>query len=248
MKIAIITAMPEEFNAAAACLGAGSVLRLGRLRARKFSCAGHEILLVESGMGFDNAARAAGKIIGEAAPELLISAGFCGGVAPELRVGDVVVARRMVIVSETGLEELPVEHPAAGLNLIARQAAAGARVFGGTFAGTAVITSKARLAAMLANGYVCPVAEMESAAIALVASENRIPLLAIRSVSDPADEELGFSLDELCDRNLRIRPARVLLTILRKPRIIPQLIRLAGNSRVAARSLTAALEQLLPLL
>lgn len=248
MKIAIITAMPEEFNAAAACLGTGINLRLGRFRARKFGCAGHDILLLESGMGFDNAARAAGTVIGETAPELLISAGFCGGVAPELRVGDVVVARRMVIVSESGLEELPVDTPPAGLNLVARQAAAGARFFAGTFAGTAVITSKTRLAGLLAKDYACPVAEMESAAIALVASESRTPLLAIRSVSDPADEELGFSLDEFCDRNLRIRPARVLLTILRKPRIIPQLIRLAGNSRVAARSLTAALEQLLPLL
>jgi hypothetical protein len=35
------------------------------------------------------------------------------------------------------------------------------------------------------------------------------------------------------------------MTILRKPRIIPQLIRLAGNSRIAARSLTAAMKELL---
>jgi adenosylhomocysteine nucleosidase len=247
MQITIITAMPEEFRAVEACLGAGTNLRQGALRAKKFQFGTHDVLLVESGMGFDNAARAAGAIISEAVPDLLISAGFCGGIAAELRVGDVVVAKRMVVVSENGIEDLPVETPAAGLNFVVRQTAGEARVFGGTFAGTAVITSKAKLSGLLA-GYPCPVVEMESTAIALIAAENRIPLIAIRSVSDPAHEELGFSLDEFCDSSLRIRPRRVLMTILRKPRIIPQLVRLAGNSRVAARSLTAALEKLMPLL
>lgn len=247
MQIAVITAMPEEFRAVEACLGAGTNLRPGRLRAKKFQFRSHDILLVESGMGFDNAARAAGEIISEAAPDLLISAGFCGGIAEELRVGDIVVAKRMVIASETGIEELPTETPPAALNFVAHQAAIGARIFGGTFAGTAVITSKAKLTGML-SGYPCPVVEMESTAIALIAAENKVPLIAIRSVSDPADEELGFSLDEFCDSSLRIRPGRVLMTILRKPRIIPQLIRLAGNSRIAAKSLTAAVDKLLPLL
>lgn len=247
MEIVIIAAMPEEFRAVAACLGAGKTIRLGRLRAQKFNFAKHGILLVESGMGFDNAARTAGMIISEAAPDLLISAGFCGGIATELQVGDVVVAKKMVIASENCIEELPTATPATGLNFVARQTASGERIFGGTFAGTDVITSKAKLSGML-SGYPCPVVEMESTVIALIAAENKIPLIAIRSVSDRADEELGFSLDEFCDSSLRIRPGRVLLTILRKPRIIPQLVRLAGNSRIAAKSLTAALEKLLPLL
>lgn len=248
MNIAIIVAMPEEFSAVANCLGKGTSRSLGKLKARSYCCAEHQLLLVESGMGFDNAARAAEAVIREAAPELLISAGFCGGIAAELQVGDVVVAKRMVIVSETGLEELPTETPAAALNFAVRQSASGVRVCAGTFVGTTVITSKAKLAGMLSNGYPCPVVEMESTAIALIAAENRIPLIALRSVSDPAHEELGFSLDEFCDNSLRIRPGRVLLTILRKPCIIPQLVRLAGNSRIAAKNLTAALEKLLPLL
>lgn len=247
MKIAILVAMPEEFRAVANCLRAGVNRNFGHLKARSYNWAGHKIVLVESGMGFNNAARAAEAVIRETAPELLISAGFCGGIAPELQVGDVVVAKRMAIISETGLEELPVEIPATGLNFVAHQTTCGERIFSGTFAGTAVITSKMKLAGMLQD-YPCPVVEMESTAIALIAAENKIPLIAIRSVSDPADEELGFSLDEFCNSNLRISPGRVLLTILRKPRIIPQLVRLAGNSRIAAKSLTAALDKLLHLL
>lgn len=246
MKIAVITAMPEEFSAVHRSLEPGIALKLASLKAFHSYTGGHDVMLLESGMGFDNAARAAEAVIREGRPDLLISVGFCGGIDPELQTGDVVVARQVVIVSGNGLEEVPVLFSATGPTFVARQA--GARVFGGTFASTPVIMSKTRLAVMLPAGSPAPVVEMESAAIAIIAVENRIPLLAVRAVSDPVDEELGFSLDEFCDDRMRIRPHRVLLTILRKPRIIPQLIRLARNSRVAAHRLSVAMEQLLPLL
>ncbi|MDD2540615.1 MAG: phosphorylase [Desulfuromonadaceae bacterium] len=246
MKIAVITAMPEEFRAVYCCLEPGTAMRLAGLKAFRSHTCGHDVMLLESGMGFDNAAYAAEAVIREECPELLISVGFCGGIDPALQTGDVVVAKQMVIVTGDGLEEVPVLFSTTGPTFVARQA--GARIFGGMFASTPAIMSKTVLAGMLPTGSPTPVVEMESAAIAIIAVENRIPLLAVRSVSDPADEELGFSLDEFCDARMRIRPHRVLLTILRKPRIIPQLLRLARNSRIAANSLAAAMKKLLPLL
>ena len=247
MKIAVITAMPEEFNAVSRCLGAGTAMRLAGLKAFSCHAGGHDLLLLLSGMGFDNAARAAEAAIREWRPNLLVSAGFCGGIAPELKVGDVVVAKQMVIVTGNGPEEVPVLFAAAGQNFVARES--GMRVCGGLFASTPVIMSKTRLAGMLPAGSTNPVVEMESAAVAIIAVENSIPLLAIRAVSDSADEELGFSLEEFCDAGLRrISIHKVLLTVLRKPRIIPQLVRLSRNSRVAASSLTAALSRLFPTL
>jgi adenosylhomocysteine nucleosidase len=67
----------------------------------------------------------------------------------------------------------------------------------------------------------------------------------VRTISDPWDEELDFTIDEFCDDTMRIRPAKVLATILRRPRIIPQLIRLARNSRVAAAGLAKTMRRLL---
>jgi len=246
MKIAVITAMPEEYNAIARSLGSGAAMRLAGLKAFSCHAGGHDFMLILSGMGFDNAARAAEAAMREWRPSLLVSAGFCGGIAPELKVGDVVVAKQMVIVTGRGLEEVPVLFSAAGQNLVARES--GMRVLGGLFASTPVIMPKKRLAGMLPAGSANPVAEMESAAVAIIAVENSIPLLAIRAVSDPADEELDFSLGEFCDPGLRrISIHKVLLAVLKRPRIVPQLIRLARNSRVAANSLTAAMEQLTPL-
>jgi adenosylhomocysteine nucleosidase len=245
MKIGIITAMPEETQAAVHALGGAHKILIGRLAVQQGSLAGHEIVIIEAGMGFDNAATAAGKLINSTRPDLIISAGFCGGISADLRVGDVVVARALAIVSENEVEAIPVAIPAASRNFAVRQSAEGQRVFAGLFASSAKIMSKNRLSALLPPDAPYPVVEMESAAIAIIAVENAIPFCAIRVVSDPFDEELGFSLDELCDGKMRIRIHRVLLTIARKPRIIPQLIRLAGNSRVAAAALTQAMERFL---
>lgn len=248
MKIGIITAMPEEFRAVAESLGTATATQLGKLRAERFSSARHEFLLVESGVGFGNAARAAEMVIRDGHPDLLISSGFCGGIAPELQAGDVVVAKQIIISNESGFEEIPLLLSSIGQKLVASQAAIGKRVVGGVFVSTSTITSKRRLAGMLSDIYPNPVVEMESGAIAIIAAENNIPLLAIRAVSDSAAEELGFSLDEFCDSDMRhIRPYKVLLTALRKPRIIPQLVRLSRSSRRAAESLTATFSSLFPL-
>jgi adenosylhomocysteine nucleosidase len=249
MKIAVITAMPEEYRAVADSLGTATAVQVGALRAGRFSQAGNEFLLVESGMGFHNAASAVEMLILDGRPDLLVSAGFCGGIDPELRAGDVVVAKEIIIAADGGFEDIPIQLSPAGMNFAARQAAEGKRVVGGTFVSTSTIMSKGRLAAILPGSYSTPVVEMESGAIAIVAAENSIPLLAIRAVSDSAGEELGFTLDEFCDHDLRrIRIGKVLLTILRKPRIIPQLLRLSRSSRRAAESLTAALSRLFPAL
>ena len=248
MKIAVITAMPEEYRAVADSLGAATVAQVGTLRAGRFSQAGHEFLLVESGIGFHNAARAAELLIRDGHPDLLISSGFCGGIASELQTGDVVVANKIIIANEGGCEEIPVLLSDICQTFVARQVVEGERVVEGTFVTTSAITSKKHLAGMLPGHYPNPVVEMESAAIAMVAAKHKIPLLAIRAVSDPAAEELGFSLDEFCDPEMhRIRPYKVLLTVLRKPRIIPQLVRLSRSSRRAAESLTTTFSSLFPL-
>jgi adenosylhomocysteine nucleosidase len=245
MKIGIITAMPEETHSVARAIGGARNNLINGLVVLQGAFAGHDILIVEAGMGFNKAAKAAEKLVQQVCPDMIISAGFCGGISAELQVGDVVVATGLTIVSEKSLDNVPVEIPSFCKNFVVRQAAEGHRVFGGLFASTPVIMQKSLLATQLPADAPFPVVEMESAAVAIIAVENGIPFAGIRSVSDPFDEELGFSLDEFCDDRMRIRIPKVLLTIARKPRIIPQLIRLARSSRVAAASLSQAVERFL---
>ena len=245
MKIGIITAMPEETQAIIRALPHVQKKQLGWRMLHHAQLSGHEIVIAEAGMGFTNATVAARQLMGELRPDLMVSAGFCGGIAAGLRVGDVVLATGLTILSESGLKEVPVTIAPVSRDFVFRQAAEGQRVFAGLFVTTTAIMPKSRLAALLPADAPFPVVEMESGAIALLAGEQGIPFVGLRTVSDPFDEELGFSLDEFCDDRMRIRIPRVLLTIARKPRIIPQLIRLARNSRVAADRLTRSLEELM---
>lgn len=245
MKIAFITAMREEFRAVDCHLGSSASLRIGSYRGRSGAVSGHDIVVIESGMGLENAAKGTRALLETTRPDILISAGFCGGIAPDLDVGAVVVATRLAMVTGNRVNELPIELAPSGYNFVASQPASAHPVYGGMFVSTPVITAKPRILSLLQAGTHYPVVEMESSAVALIATENGIPFVGIRSVSDPAGEEIGFSLDEFCDDRMRIRIPRVLLTIARKPLVIPQLVRLARNSRIAEASLSVAVEQFL---
>src|SRR5450631_1488513 len=238
MKIAIITAMPEE--SAAVLKGAKQrekTLLSGRKRYQT-QIDGHDIVLVEAGMGMLNAGWAATALAAEQ-PDLMISAGFGGAVLPGLKVGDAVAAEQLLQWGGVEFEEVAV-------GFYGRNAAADALSLPrGAFITCDIIQDKRSLASLLPQGAANPVVEMESAAVARVAVTHAIPFLGLRTISDPWDEELDFSIDEFCDDTMRIRPAKVLATILRRPRIIPQLIRLARNSRVAAAGLTSAMQRLL---
>lgn len=238
MKIVIVTAMPEESGAVMKRARGRKKTVLGSRKRYGFSMAGHDVLLVESGMGMLNAGWAATALAAEG-PDLMISAGFGGAVLEGLGVGDVVMAQQVLHWSGAAFEDVAVGF--YGLNAIADSIS----VRRGAFISCDLILNKCDLARRLPPHAVNPVVEMESAAVARIAADRGIPFLAMRAISDPWDEELDFTIDEFCDDDMRIRPTKVLATILRRPAIIPQLVRLAGNSRVAAAGLAHAMERLL---
>lgn len=245
MKIGIIAAMPEEVSAILRCASSPAQERISNRICYRFVQSEHEIVVMHAGMGFDNAARSAESLIDGFAPDLLLSAGFCGGIDSELLVGDTVVAVHYAIASETTLENIPIAIPGISKKVVRTMTDSGIRAFESFFVSTPAVMNKATIAALLPDYAKYPTVEMESSAIALVAVEKKIPFFAIRTVSDPRSEELLFSIEEFCDKQLNISIPRVLLTIVKRPYILPQLLRLARNSRIAGRSLTTSIEIIL---
>jgi adenosylhomocysteine nucleosidase len=237
MKIAIITALPEESRGILKIAGQIHDLQM-RWRTSVSCCiAGHEITLVEAGMGMLNAGWAA-SILAMQEPELLISAGFGGGVISGLAVGDVVIAEKVLHWTGNDFEQVAP--------MFYSQHLTGSQAFlRGEFITSDKILEKKQLAALLPQNICRPVAEMESSAVARVAAEHGIPFLGVRVISDPWSEDLGFSINELCNENMRISPKLVAATILKRPRLIFQFIRLYRNSRIAAKNLGLAIERLL---
>lgn len=245
MNIGIIAAMPEEANAILRCASSSFKEILATKTCYRFVLNNNQIMLMQSGMGFDNAAQATEALVVAFQPDLIISAGFCGAIAPELKVGDCTVACGLTILENKTFAPIPIVLARYGRDLIQRLTGNGVRAVQSLFVSTRSTMCKRDIAALLPEKAQLPVVEMESSAIALIAAGQKIPFVAVRTVSDPRHEELQFSLDEFCGRDMAISIRKVISTIARRPRIIPQLFRLARYSGIASVSLTHAMNTLL---
>lgn len=247
--IGVVVAMPEERVALTKMMQQRSRRRVGGVVLYDGLLQGRRLCIAEGGMGSAAAARAARLLLSAEQPVLLVSAGFCGAVHAGAQVADLVLCKRLFALDQQGIHEVALPGSDLGCaRLSATLQHYGLRIWQGSFITTQRVESKLNIAALLPMGLPTPVLEMESAAVAQVAAETGLPFLGLRSISDAADEELGFSLDELTDNSFQISIPRVLLTCLKKPRIIPQLARLAANSGRAAKSLGAALQQIVGML
>lgn len=243
--IGLLAAMPDEIRPLLKRVGKVERGRAGQFREYRFTIGDIKVRLVESGMGMERAAAAA-EILSADSPVAVISFGFGGAALPGLAAGDLVVGTKSLLYNGGKFRQHEgVDHALAD-DMVRHLAGGPFQAAAGTIITSRLILNKKELAPALPPALERPVLDMETAAIAAVMNSRGIPLVALRAVSDDAAEELAFSLDEFTDHNLTIQPAKVLLTILRKPWIIPQLVRLARNSRLAGETLASAVTAAVP--
>ena len=239
--IGLIAAMPEEIKPLLRQVGPFRRERAGSFNIYRFSLANGEACLIESGMGAAKGAAATRVLIDTACPSVIINFGFAGAVTTGPSVGDLVMANRLFFHQRRSFsEQYDLDQDLSALMEMALTKGCWEKtfqVYRGTFITAGEIVDKGELAGILPQGVANPVLDMETAAVAQVAAGLKIPLIAVRAISDDAGEELGFSLEELTDNELNVRIGRVLWTVARKPWIIPQLLRLARNSKLAGENL-----------
>ena len=183
---------------------------------------GSRLLLAADGPGRRLAGAAANVVKNREQVDAVVSTGICGGLDPDLAVGDVVVASA---VSEAAIE-WPAEMPKTSKPYRTGRVISMDRVVG-------TVSEKARLRASGAS-----VVEMEAAALAGLAAEWRKPFYCVRSVSDSAKEGFELDLNLSRDREGRFSRPRIIASALRRPfRLVPELLRLKRNSARAAEAL-----------
>lgn len=186
--------------------------------------------VIVGGIGPEAAERAA-CVLADAGAAALVSWGVAGGLDADLRPGAIV---------------LPIEiHAEDGRRFAATPAwrerqhallAAHHRIVSGALLSraTAIEGAAAKAAARRMSGAVA--VDMESAAIAGVAAARRLPFLAVRVIVDAADEELPRAIVD-ASRGGRLHAWRLVAGILRSPRELHGLLRLARRFGVARRAL-----------
>lgn len=192
---------------------------------------GRRILLAANGAGPKLAAHAveiairavSAADLGSSPLEAVLSVGYCGALDPNLQQNQVVVATQ---VSEPSGSEIfdcvplqPIPEAVTGVILsqdrIAVTAADKADLF--------------RLGAVAV--------EMEAAGVARRAKRADLPFGCIKVVSDRADESFGFDLNLMRSADGHIERGKIVLWALKRPTIVPELLRLRSRTGRAAQVL-----------
>jgi adenosylhomocysteine nucleosidase len=178
-----------------------------------------------TGMGQRNASERIRKALSVLRPELVITAGFAGGLNPELTVGTVVFdedAEAGLTPQLLKLKAVPVRFHCA------------TRV---------VVTAAEKQVLWKTNG--ADVVEMESSVIRAVCREQGIPSATIRVISDAAGEDLPLDFNALMNSDDRINYAKLAWKLFTGPQKIPQLIIFQKQTVFAAHKLADVLKGLL---
>ena len=166
---------------------------------------------------------------------LVISAGVCGALDPELKVGDIVLSDS--VISETGTRFATTasagQRAAAATGLSAHT---GAMVS----SSQVVATPEAKAALRAATGGVA--VDMESAVILEAAAAHGCASMILRGVSDDARETLPEELMSLMGADGRLRGGGVLA--LARPGVLAGALRLRRGTRQALQSVAGSLARL----
>jgi len=178
-----------------------------------------------TGIGPRNAQSSLRNLLSRERPTLVISAGFAGGLHPDLGSGTVLFAA----TPESGLEDLLVN--------------AGARP--ATFHCADRIATTAQEKRALRKSFKTDAVEMESAIITEICCSEQIPTAAIRVILDTADEDLPLDFNHCMTRHYRMNYPHLVLTLIRKPSKIGSLLRLQTRGAAAAEKLAQVLSKVL---
>ena len=181
-----------------------------------------EVILAQCAVGKINAAMALQWLVDHHAPDVLLNCGSSGAIAPQLRVGDVVIADRVVpydvgVFLERGFVTTGNELPGRGpthwrvfpadprLVYLAQKAAeranltspTGQRTWVGPIASGDQVVFADRPKRWLHQTCGALAVENEGAAVAQVAATHGLPWLVLRGISDTADAHAAFDYTRL---------------------------------------------------
>jgi len=210
---------------------AGLVRRIGGERldwpidfARRARRGGDLWLMAANGAGPRRAAEAVQVAAGREKLDLVVSVGYCGGLDPALKLGQIVAADR-VEGPETG-----EVFSARGLTGVQR------RLRGSIISIDRFVQTVEEKRRLRASGVVA--VEMEAAGVAREARLLGLPFECVRVVTDEAEEGFIIDYNAARDASGRIRKGRVICLALGRPwRAFPELLGFYRRGRLASKAL-----------
>ncbi|HUI75808.1 MAG TPA: hypothetical protein VLX32_12735 [Candidatus Acidoferrum sp.] len=192
-----------------------------------------EIGVLLTGVGCKKAWVESTKVIWDCDVDLCISSGLAGALRKDHCLGEILVAEKVlaskwdkVIECSPSLVEAATSH--------------GAKKVSSFYTADRVILDSKEKRKL---GAVSDAVEMESGEILLEAAAFGAEVVAIRAISDTADEDLPIDFNKVTSELGDVSVRRVLGEIASAPSSIPSLVRFGRQSRTAANGLARFLER-----
>lgn len=194
-----------------------------------FKDAGRPAPLIACAAGTAKGARRAAQQLINSGATRLISLGVCGGLAPDIKSGDLILPKNIIMNDETlatdtrWIDELKETVPNIQTGpMVSVHTAID------TIDGKAQLYQRSRALAV----------DVESFAVVKAAQNNGLTAIVIRAVLDPAAQSLpSAALNGVNDKGeTQIWP--VIKALLKHPKELPDLIRLGRQNKQAAQTLT----------
>ena len=209
----VICAMDEEIERFRSDMRVQETRVVSGVEYRCGTLLGKRIVVVRCGMGKVNAAVSAQTLCREFHVKRLINVGVAGGADPTLRAGDIVVSEDAVqhdyhtIGCEPGrvlyqnTAFFPADDPLREIALSAcgDASAEGLRVVSGRVATGDIFVDSEEMRNAIRTMFGAAVVEMEGAAMAQTAADNRVPWLILRAVADDANSESPKTMQQNLD-------------------------------------------------
>lgn len=198
---------------------------------------GHHVVAVQSGMGLAAAAHATEALILGHRPPVVISAGFCGGLHPDLKRNHIVMANEVVSASGES-QTIPVQ--------VSDQARKLATLHIGKLLTSDKIIRTAQEKQQLFQQVGALAVDMETAAVLAMCRRHDVPCLAVRAVSDTANETLPPEIFHLVQQKSSAGQLGAAVgALFRRPGSIKDLYQLKENALIAADTLAKFLEEVI---
>ena len=224
-SVAVLAAMRQEIRPVVRRLDLRPAT-IGGHPARAGVVSGRRVVAVVTSMGTRAAASVTESVLDDGGFDHVVVVGICGGIAPELPIGSLVVPVETV-VEETGRvcrPSPPASHEPAGRLLTT----------------DTLHADPAEVRALRKRGFVA--VDMETGAIGAVCEDRGVPWSVFRAVSDRAgDPAIDPALLALSRPDGTPVPAAVARHVLRHPTRIPKLASLGRGMRAAVGVSTDAL-------
>jgi adenosylhomocysteine nucleosidase len=236
--IFILGALREEINLIRKQMIVKEQLKRGRADVWSGTWNNASIILVRTGMGKDSALSALKEALSLTVPSLILSIGYAGGLDLKLKVGDLVLADKILEINQAISLSKTYSLDPKQLDLFERlDSNKKIIIYRGTLITVNQVIADSSAKQELGASHKALAVDMETSSLISYAIENKIPFVSVRAISDTMEQSL-INISSFVDDGGKVSKIKAGWYAVTHPSVIKSFMSLRIQSQKATTNLT----------